>query len=411
MTLRAVLVVTLALIGGPTLATSSIARSAPDYMKAAPVVFYVAKGTADACGSGCDTWIAVEGRIDGDAAARFRKFLRPLRDRHLPMYFYSPGGDLDQAVAMGAVLREKPVIARVARTLVTECGFEAQDGDACLKLKRSGRELHADLRTYGAICNSACPYLILGAATREIAPEAFLGVHSSKVLLRFSGLGKPSEQMIEASMAKAHERADRLLTGYFAKMGADSGLLDLARTVKFEDVHFLTREEIVRFGIDRREFVETSWAFESNGRSMARKSTIARSDADNSYRQAQWRLFCFNADQFELDFQRQAVTASFLPTIRISNDGSLSSYFRSPPTRSQGSETWGLLLNRASALALAGKPQFDLTETSQAPDGRRLAHTARFSTEGLAGALASLIETCPPSVNSVLRQSSNSAAK
>ncbi|HJZ21017.1 MAG TPA: hypothetical protein VJ226_08670, partial [Bradyrhizobium sp.] len=173
----------------------------------------------------------------------------------------------------------------------------------------------------------------------------------------------------------------------------------------------LTREEIVRFGIDRREFVETSWAFESNGRSMARKSTIARSDADNSYRQAQWRLFCFNADQFELDFQRQAITASFLPTIRISNDGSLSSYFRSPPTRSQGSETWGLLLNRASAQALAGKPQFDLTETSQAPDGRRLAHTARFSTEGLAGALASLIETCPPSINSVLRQSSNSAAK
>src|SRR5271154_772490 len=90
----------------------------------------------------------------------------------LPVYFSSPGGDLDQAVAMGAVLREKPTVARVARTVVKECGFEAQDSDVCLKLKRSGRELHGDLRTRGAICNSACPYLILGAATREIAPDA-----------------------------------------------------------------------------------------------------------------------------------------------------------------------------------------------------------------------------------------------
>jgi hypothetical protein len=412
MTLRAVLVATLALICGPALAASSAARSVPDYLKTAPLVFYVARGANDACGPGCDSWIAVEGRIDGDAAGRFRKFLRPLRDRHLPMYFNSPGGDLDQALAMGAVLRETPVIARVARTVVMECGFEAQDSDACLKLKRSGRELHADLRTFAAICNSACPYLILGAATREVAPEALLGVHSSKVLLRFSGFGRPSEQMIAASMARGRDRADRLLSGYFAKMGVDSGLLDLARTVRFEDVHFLTREEIVRFGIDRREFVETSWAFENNPRSMARKSSIARNGADNSYRLVQLRLYCFNADQFELDFQSHGATSfSIVPTMRISNEGSVSSYFRPSPTTSQGFQIWGLLMNRASALALAEKPQFDVTETSQGSDGRRLAHSTKFSTEGLAGALARLIETCPPSVNSVLRQSSNSAAK
>jgi hypothetical protein len=41
-------------------------------------------------------------------------------------------------------------------------------------------------------------------------------------------------------------------------MGADRGLLDLAKTVEFEALHILTREEIVRFGIDRREFVETA---------------------------------------------------------------------------------------------------------------------------------------------------------
>lgn len=131
------------------------------------MVFYVVKGAPDACGPGCDTWIAAEGKIDVAAAAR----LRQVRDRNLPIYFASPGGNLDQAVAMGAMLREKSAIARVARTVVRECGFEAQNGDVCLKLKQSGRVLHGDLWTRGASCNSACPYLILGATTREIAGD------------------------------------------------------------------------------------------------------------------------------------------------------------------------------------------------------------------------------------------------
>src|SRR5260370_920825 len=89
---------------------------------------------------------------------------------------------------MGAMLREKPVTARVARTVVRECGFEAQDSDVCLDLKQSGRELHGELWTRGATCNSACPYLMLGATTREIAPDAVLAVHSPKVDVHFNGL-------------------------------------------------------------------------------------------------------------------------------------------------------------------------------------------------------------------------------
>ena len=108
--------------------------------------FYVVKGAPDACGRGCDSWIAIEGKIDFGAAARFRRFFARVRTRNLPLYFHSPGGNVDQAVAMGTLLREKPVVARVGRTVVSECGFEAQDGEACLRLKQSGRELHGDSR-------------------------------------------------------------------------------------------------------------------------------------------------------------------------------------------------------------------------------------------------------------------------
>jgi hypothetical protein len=113
-----------------------------------PVMFYVAKGAPDACGRGCDRWIAVEGQITSDAAGRFKQFIkRHLKDRHLPMYFSSPGGNLEQAIFIGNMLRELSAVARVARTIVKDCGFEAQTSDVCLKLKRSGRELAGELST------------------------------------------------------------------------------------------------------------------------------------------------------------------------------------------------------------------------------------------------------------------------
>src|SRR5262245_51927318 len=83
------------------------AASAPPrapVVSAMPMAFYVVKGAAEACGRGCDSWIAAEGQIDAGAAARFRKFLRQIGDRRLPIYFYSPGGNLEQALAMGAML-------------------------------------------------------------------------------------------------------------------------------------------------------------------------------------------------------------------------------------------------------------------------------------------------------------------
>ena len=111
---------------------------------AQPMTFYVASGGLDSCGKGCDHWIAAEGQIDAAAALRFRKFLQRIKDRNLPIYFASPGGNVDQAIAMGNMLRERGAVARVGRTVVNECGFEAQDGQACARLKQSGRELHSD---------------------------------------------------------------------------------------------------------------------------------------------------------------------------------------------------------------------------------------------------------------------------
>jgi hypothetical protein len=369
-------------------------RPSPATSFAPPVIFYVAKGTPDSCGRGCDRWIAVEGQINGDAAGRFKAFIKQhLKDRSLPMYFSSPGGNLEQAIFIGNMLREMSATARVARTIVKDCGFEAQTSDACLKLKRSGRELAADLSTRNTQCNSACPYLMLGATTREVAPDAILGVHSPKVVLRSSG-GQPTREMVVEATQRGVERADRLLSGYVVKMGIEGELLDVARHTKFEDMHVLTRDEIFRFGIDRREFVETPWAFENAGRALIRKSAISRDENAKTWRTLQWRLFCLNAEQFQLDFQRQVTTSPPFAAISISSGAAKPFTFVFPPSKPAGYEVWGLRMPKSSAQAIADLSQIDLTETANALDGRRLAHGEKLSTEGLAASLASLQGIC-----------------
>jgi hypothetical protein len=375
-------------------AAAPVKRPSPATSFGPPVMFYVARGAPDSCGRGCDRWIAVEGQINGDAAGRFKQFIKQHpKDRHLPMYFSSPGGNLEQAIFIGNMLREMSAVARVARTTVKDCGFEAQTSDVCLKLKRSGRELAGDLATRSAQCNSACPYLMLGAPTREVAPDAILGVHSPKVVLRASG-GQPTREMVVEATQRGVERADRLLSNYVGKMGIEGELLDVARRTKFEDMHVLTRDEIFRFGIDRREFVETPWAFENLGRALIRKSAISRDENAKTWRTLQWRLFCLNAEQFQLDFQRQVTTSPPFAAISISSGAAKPFAFVFPPSKPAGYEVWGLRMPKSSAQAIADLPQIDLTETANALDGHRLAHVEKLSTEGLAASLASLQGIC-----------------
>ena len=384
--------------------------AAPRLFQSHPIVFYVAKGAADACGRGCDSWIAIEGQFDGNAAARFRKFFQPLRSRNLPIYVTSPGGNLEQALAMGMYLHDKPAVVRVARTIVRNCGFEAQDSDVCLKLKRSGRELAGDLWTRNAICNSACPYFLLGASTREIAPDSALGVHSAKVITQFLGV-VPTPEMLAAATQRGKERSNGLLASYFSRMGADTGLLKLVSTVKFEEVHVLTRDEIIRFGIDRREQVETQWQFENGSRSMVGKVATQRSDGETAYRLLQWRLICVSTEQFELDVQRPTTRSTF-PTVAIGSAAAVPLYFTQITSKTGGAEFWGVRMTRAAVDKLAGQPQFELIESSQGPAGRHAVRTA-LSTEGLSRALDTLLPTCPPAKDTVTAQgqASQPAAK
>jgi hypothetical protein len=235
-------------------------RAARGERATAPMLFFLAKGNAHECGPGCDEWIAADGTIDGGTPQRLRALLAEIDKaggRNLPVFFFSPGGSVTAAIELGRVMREHKMKAAVGRTIPHGCEPRWTREMPCEAFMRSGRELAAELRTNGAMCASACVYAFIGAAEREVAPGAGLGVHSMQVtrtMIRTNREGRiiaTSHTEITGdtlSIREAHARVAR----YAAEMGISYELVDAAAAVPFETLRVLTRAELVRFGIDTR---------------------------------------------------------------------------------------------------------------------------------------------------------------
>jgi hypothetical protein len=361
----------------------------PSTVDGPPMAFYVAKGAPDVCGRGCDTWIAVEGKIDDEAASRFRKFLfQTDRDwpATLPLYFSSPGGSLEQGLAMGRMLRQRPRVARVARTTVKECGdAQSQSDDACIKIKQSGRALDADLSTRASLCSSACAYLILGATTRQIEPAIVIGVHTPKFIPRYP---QPSERARAEAEQRSTVRADRLVAAYLAAMRIDRGLLDLVRTVGYESIHLLTRSELYRFGIDTRSFAETGWTSQGGPPGFIRKIAVARKDDDASFQTVEWQLFCENKSRALLRLlwtsDAAAVGSSSLSLIAGSEQPVKFVDFSAPSGGSH--ESWKALIAYDALKKLFAVPSLELRKSTTLQDGKTDRTVIAVDTLGLEAA-------------------------
>lgn len=240
----------------------SKAASNPDKILAAmraipPIEFAVRTGAPNACGPGCDSWIAAEGLIDERAAARLRRVLDALGGRKLPVFFYSPGGDTAQGLAIGRMLRKRGLSAGVAVTVPDGC-MRSHEVDDCRALMPHARTGEAALLTDGASCNSSCAYAILGAVRREIAPTALLGVHAGYSYLSFASPETTQRQRAQA-IERGRQRVAHEVQRYLAEMAIDRELFRLASATKFESLHVLTRAELFDLGIDRREVADSGW--------------------------------------------------------------------------------------------------------------------------------------------------------
>ena len=250
------------------------------------IVFYVATGGPNSCGHGCDKWIAADGTIDERAAQRLRQLLRKLAGRKLPVFLHSPGGDASAAMEIGRLLRKETLAVSVGRTAPDGCDADKLYDDACKALKHDG--VTADLNDIVTMCNSACVYVLAGGFERLIPPAAQLGIHSVKI--------QPRTPVSAAIIAVARKRADQRIDAYLREMGVDRALLMEANAIPYQSVRFLRRDEIVRLGMDRREFGETGWHFTDKPRPTISKAYFIRSGNKGfPYRTAFLRMDCGTA--------------------------------------------------------------------------------------------------------------------
>lgn len=223
-----------------------------------PMIFFVAKGAPNACGPSCDTWIAAEGTFDPDVHKRLSEFVKAPAHRNLPIFFHSPGGELQPSIATGNVLRERRMTAGVGQTVPEGCRDSARADAACRRLMASGRVLRAKLKVATGVCASGCGYALVGASVRLIGPGAKFGVHASRIV-PVPAAQAPRGRITLAEAREAETRSYELLKQYVALAGVDPALIDLAMKTPHNRVHWLSREELRRYGLVPGEYFETEW--------------------------------------------------------------------------------------------------------------------------------------------------------
>jgi hypothetical protein len=276
-----------------------------------PMVFYVATGAPGACGPGCQEWIVAEGFIDPNAEPRLWELLRKIgNDRKPPVYFQSNGGSLIAGFQLGRLLRARGLTAGVGRTVPAACDRRKPADAACDELKRSGRELPAELDTGAGACASSCVYAVLGGKVRDVAAGAKLAVHDTSMpatIRSFDENGRIVDRPLALPAEKvrsALQAGQQLIAAYLKQMGISPDLLTAAHAVSADKLHVLTREQIVAFGIDRRETVESTWTLVDNPPSVSALKAIEARDGA-AYRKAALVLTCRDATTVRLQYMHE----------------------------------------------------------------------------------------------------------
>ncbi|MET4384839.1 hypothetical protein ABIB73_000574 [Bradyrhizobium sp. F1.4.3] len=357
------------------------------------LTIYLAKGPPDACGPGCDRWIAIEGEVDQDAAPRIRRFLAGVKDMQRPIYLHSPGGNVEQSYVIGRLLRSRKAIARVGRTTATACAAGTQVDAACLKIKNAVGEVEAELTTRNAMCNSACGYLFLGATSREVAPDATMAVHNSRLVLVIHG--HPPAKLLAEARQRQIETSNSQRAAFVVAMGISRELDGLIRTVKFESPHTLTRPELYRFGIDTRPLAETMWTLEKGARPFISKFAMMKKENGSAFRTMEWRLSCESRNRVPLRFAGEVDEATVgKSTILMAASADTNAEAGGLAVRLGKYEVWSGAVGSDMIKAILASRHLQVRENTPMPDGK--ADITRFDIDmtGLASVWTQLVASC-----------------
>jgi hypothetical protein len=351
-----------------------------------PLILFVAKGGPNACGPNCSEWIAAEGKIDSGSDARFKAFVAGLQRRDLPIFFNSTGGISGAAARIGATLRQYRMTVGVGRTIPAGCDSSTLIRDSCRRIMQSKNEHRARLAVAGSICASACVIAIVGGSVRRIDREARLGIHA----LREVPGSRPTIEQVYGQLKR-----------YFLEMGVDPGIVDASAQTSADDIHFMSRTEIARFGIETSGPFETRWlaSQDSSGRGWVFKAwTDSETPEGMDYRTTVVRLACDMTGDLtgigaalslrrELQINTRDYTTAFEVTA-----GAAKLRLRGVPVQI-GIGSWYARTSLSLLEQAAASPQIEINKVMP-QQGGAAARAIKLSTAGLPGALRELRSHC-----------------
>lgn len=224
--------------------------------------FAVVRGSSPLCEPNCPEWIWAEGEITANTATRFKKFLKTLGDRTLPVVIQSPGGHLDAALAMGRMIRSRKMDVAVGYTTFTSCAPRQKGCDAA---KTGG---YTGIAAPGfAYCNSACPMVLAGGTRRLVGSWAHLGVHQvTTTMIREKIFYKTTTRMVKGkkvvskkvvsrkragsyNTTKMSKALRRKMEAYLAEMGISRDLMEPIRKTAATDILKLDQSQLLALNL------------------------------------------------------------------------------------------------------------------------------------------------------------------
>jgi hypothetical protein len=235
-----------------------------------PMKFQRVRSASPTCGDACPEWISAEGRImSGITAFQLKRQIMALGDRKLPIFIHSAGGSVEEAYAMGRLIRARGLAVSVTKTDMMECALEDK---TCRALGARGIK-YGNPKPPLSVCASSCVFVLAAGAQRHVGPASLVGVHQYEssvtqvqVLQRYrlvtdqrtGELKKEviSEQRVGSKTVKTRTKSevyDKSAT-YFAEMGVAKAIMEPLLATPNSSMHWLSPSEITatKIATDRK---------------------------------------------------------------------------------------------------------------------------------------------------------------
>lgn len=226
-----------------------------------PMRFTVVRSAAPGCEPNCPEWISAEGTIEADTPSLFKRTLKTLKGRQLPVVVNSPGGNVDAALALGRMIRKNKLDIAVGTTVFSGCKPEVKN---CGDNKGKGADYFGMAFDDEAMCNSACPLMFSGGIRRVVGDFGYLGVHQitttyhrEKLLYRttyriVNGKKKVINTKVisrkNAGSYKTYEMSkavEKTLSAYLKEMGIGDGVLVMMKATPASDIRQIGLDDML----------------------------------------------------------------------------------------------------------------------------------------------------------------------